>query len=131
MKQERSTARILGGCLALAALAGLLPAAVCAAEAQYRVLSPWAEVDPIPQRGIAERLDSLDGKTIGLFANYKRASVPIVEAVGRRLKERYPNIKVSLYHSRAPNVIEAETENKPAYEAWLKGVDAVVTAVGD
>jgi hypothetical protein len=33
-------------------------------EYQYDVLSPWAEVDPLPLRGISPRLDSLSGKKI-------------------------------------------------------------------
>ena len=47
------------------------------APAQYEVLSPWAEVDPIPLRGISPRVDTLAGKKIGLFANFKRAAKPI------------------------------------------------------
>ena len=38
------------------------------AESQYEVLSPWADVDPIPVRGISPRLDSVEGKKIGLFS---------------------------------------------------------------
>ena len=49
---------------------------------QYEVLSPWAVVDPVPLRGLASRLDSLDGKTIGLFKNFKRAAGPILEPGG-------------------------------------------------
>ena len=35
---------------------------------QYEVLNPWAEVDPIPLKGIAPRVADLTGKTMGLFA---------------------------------------------------------------
>ncbi len=68
-------------------------------EVQYEVLSPWADVDPIPVRGISPRLDTLAGKKIGLFANFKRASVPIATEVEKRLKERFPDIKTVLFHS--------------------------------
>ena len=57
------------------------------ADPQFRVLSPWAEADPITPRGISPRLKSLTGKRIGLFANFKRASRPIVAEMGKRLKE--------------------------------------------
>jgi hypothetical protein len=98
---------------------------------QYEVLSPWAEADPIPLRGISPRAETLAGKKIGLFANFKRAARPILAEVEKRLKERYPDIQTSLFDSRGNNVLETETENKDKFEAWAKGVDAVVGAVGD
>lgn len=98
---------------------------------QYEVLSPWADVDPLPPRGLQPRLKDLSGKKIGLFANFKRASRPMLAVVEKRLKERYPNIETSLFDSRGNNVLETETENKERFEAWAKGVDAVVGAVGD
>ena len=55
----------------------------------FEILSPWADIDPLPLKGIAPRLTNLAGKTIGLFALSKRASRPIVLAVGEKLKERF------------------------------------------
>jgi hypothetical protein len=100
-------------------------------EYQYEVLSPWAEVDPIPLRGISPRLDSLSGKKIGLFANFKRAARPIQAEVEKRLKERFPDIETSLFDSSLPNVDETETANKEKFTAWAKEMDAVIAAVGD
>ena len=102
-----------------------------AADYQYIVLSPWAEVDPIPLRGISPRVDTLAGKKIGLFANFKRAAVPISREVERRLKERFPDSETDLYHSRAANVDESVEQNAAKFEAWAKSMDAVVAAVGD
>lgn len=101
------------------------------AEPQFRVLSPWAEADPITPRGISSRLNSLAGKKIGLFANFKRASRPIVAEVEKRLKSIYPDLEIRLFDSRGANVVETETENRERFIAWVKGVDAVVLAVGD
>jgi hypothetical protein len=101
------------------------------AEYVYEALSPWAEVDPIPLMGISPRVDSLAGKKIGLFANFKRAAVPIATEVEKRLKERFPDIETILFHSTLPNVDESETVNKERFTAWAKGVDAVVGVVGD
>jgi hypothetical protein len=101
------------------------------AEEQYEVLSPWAEVDPIPVRGISPRIDTLAGKKIGLFANFKRAAVPISREVERRLKEKYPDIETDLYHSTAPNIDESVEQDAAKFEAWAKSMDAVVAAVGD
>jgi len=51
---------------------------------QFEVLSPWADVDPIPLRGISPRIDNLAGKKIGLFVNPKRAAMPIAQSIDRR-----------------------------------------------
>ena len=102
-----------------------------AAEPQFEVLSPWAEADPVTPRGISPRLNTLAGKRIGLFANFKRASRPIVAEVGKRLKAMYPSCETSLFDSRGANVVETETENREQFVAWAKEVDAVVLAVGD
>ena len=101
-------------------------------EPQYQVLSPWAEADPIPLKGLsASRLDTLAGKKIGLFVNYKRAARPIAESVERRLKAMYPDARISYFVSTEWNVSVVETKNKDKFEAWAKGVDAVILSVGD
>ena len=100
-------------------------------ECQYEVLSPWAEADPIPLKGISPRLDTLTGKNIGLFANYKRAALPIAASLQKRLKAMYPDSEVSLYHSSQWNVTEIETENKDQFTEWVNGMDAVILVVGD
>ena len=100
-------------------------------EGRYEVLSPWAEVDPIPLRGISPRLDNLVGKKIGLFVNYKRAARPIAESIERRLRSMYPDAQISYLHSPEWNVSVVETKNKDKFEAWAKGVNAVILSVGD
>jgi len=101
-------------------------------ETQYPVLSPWAEADPIPLKGLsAPRVDSLAGKKIGLFVNYKRAARPIAESVERRLKSMYPDAQISYFYSPEWNVSVVETKNKDKFEAWAKGVNAVILSVGD
>jgi len=102
-----------------------------ASETQYEVMSPWAEVDPIPLRGISPRINTLEGKKIGLFANFKRSARPQAAMVEKKLKEKFPTIQTSLFHSTLPNVTETETVNKEKFAAWAKDVDAVVAMVGD
>jgi len=101
------------------------------ADGQYEVLSPWAVVDPIPLRGIATRVDSLGGKTIGLFKNFKRAARPMLEVVERELQKKYPTTRFSWFESNAANVLETETENKDKFREWVEGIDAAVAVVGD
>jgi hypothetical protein len=102
-----------------------------APDGQYEVLNPWAEVDPIPLRGISPRIQTLAGKKIGLFANFKRAARPMAASIEKRLKTMYPDVQTSLFDSRLPNVTETETQNKEKFTAWAKGVDAVILVVGD
>lgn len=100
-------------------------------ESQYEVLSPWAEVDPIPLRGISPRVDNLSGKKIGLFVNYKRAARPIGLSLEKRLKSMYPGSEVHFFYSLEWNVLETETKNRDKFTAWAKDMDAVIMSVGD
>ena len=102
-----------------------------APDTQFEVLSPWADVDPIPLRGISPRIDTLSGKKIGLFVNPKRAALPIAESIDKRLKSMYPDVETIMYRSYGANVNEIETENKEKFTAWAKGLDAAIAVVGD
>ena len=97
---------------------------------QYEVLSPWAEADPVPLRGISPRLTGLNNKTIGLFDSGEVAASPIQTVVEKKLKERFLTVKISQFiidHSFALK----EPKEKARFEEWVKGVDAVILAVGD
>ena len=99
--------------------------------ASYEVLSPWAEADPKPLKGISPRLADLAGRKIGLLCNNKRAAPLILNVVERILKERYPASEASWFYSRTFSVSSLEPDRKEEFEDWIKGVDAVVAAVGD
>ncbi len=99
--------------------------------ADYEVMSPWADADPVPARGITPRLDSLEGKTLGLFANGKRAAVPMLQALERELKAKFPTLKTSWYKCSVFNTPEVLTFGREKFEAWVLGVDAVALTVGD
>ena len=100
-----------------------------APASQYEVLNPWAEVDPTPLTGLSPRVESLAGKKIGLFANFKRAAMPIALSIETRMRAMYPDATTSIFDSRLPNVTETETKNRDKFIAWIKGVDAVVAVV--
>jgi hypothetical protein len=102
-------------------------------NAVFDVLSPWAETDPLPLQGITPRLRELRGTRIGLFANYKRAAVPIQDAVEAELRNRFGSeIQVSRLHlSHSGDAASAEDQGA-RYAEWLeKEVDSVIVAVGD
>jgi len=90
------------------------PFASAASDVQYEVLSPWAEVDPVPPRGLSPRLGSLDGKKIGLFVNTKRAAKPMAAAIAKRLKEKFPTSETSLFASPLSTVILRESKKDEA-----------------
>ncbi len=99
-------------------------------KAVYEVLSPWAEADPVPARSLAERVDDLEGKTIGFFRNSKRAARPIFANLEQRLKKQFASIAFSEFVF-LPNDDVLATDETARFEEWLKGVDAVVLAYGD
>jgi hypothetical protein len=97
---------------------------------QYEVLSPWAQADPIPLRGLkAPRLTNLEGKKIGLYCNVKRAAPLIMTVVERKLKERFPTSQFSWYQAGMYGKVNEATKAK--LEKWIDGVDTVILAVGD
>ena len=102
-----------------------------APDTQFEALSPWAEIEPIPLRGISPRIPALAGKKIGVFVNPKRAAMPIAESIDKKLKAMYPDVQTIVFHSTEANVNEIETKNKEKFTAWAKGLDAAIAVVGD
>jgi hypothetical protein len=99
---------------------------------EFEVLSPWADVDPVPLMGITPRLKDIAGKKIGLFVLSKPAARPILTVLEAKLKQRYPTCETSWYGSNLPFTrMQIESENKARFEEWVSGVDAVIGAVGD
>ena len=98
---------------------------------EYEVLSPWADADPVPLRGLTARPKDLAGKKIGLFLNHKRAGHLSLSAFEGELRERIPSATTSWYECTGHNIPEILTEGKAKFEAWVGSVDAVVLAVAD
>ena len=49
----------------------------------------------------------------------------------RLLKEKFPGIQTSRFRGKLFSVSAEEPERIQEFEDWLKGVDAVIAAVGD
>lgn len=112
--------------------------------AQFEVLSPWADADPVPLKGISERVPNLAGKKIGLFHHTKIAGPPMLAVVEKKLKAKFPTAEFSYFRFSRTGDIEdrfdrigvpedaiKEAQERDAFELWVKEVDAVVGAVGD
>jgi hypothetical protein len=111
----------------------------------YEVLSPLAEVNVVPPRGLLPRVSDLNGKTVGLFAFWKWYTPAQMRVVGEVLKERLPNTKFSYF--KQPGGQDTKIADKPypamnreileskeyteQLKEWLKTVDTVVTGHGD
>ncbi|MBN1191668.1 MAG: hypothetical protein JXA46_18085 [Dehalococcoidales bacterium] len=91
----------------------------------YQALGPWAEADPIPLTGISERLTDLENRKIGMYCCSKQAARPIMEAFEKKFKERYPSCETSWF------ILREVQGDMSKFEEWVRGVDAVVGAVGD
>ena len=98
---------------------------------QYEVISPWADADPIPLRGITPRVADLADKKIGLFRNEKVAAEPMMNVIEEKLRKRFPAAEFSSFINPKKNEAILEQDLKAEFEDWVKGVDAVVTAFGD
>ena len=100
----------------------------------YMILSPWADADPVPLKGITPRVTELEGKKIGLFLNISPGSRPILTAVENELKDNFPTCTISWYDSQlspGESIMDLVDQNKTEFEEWLSGVDMVIAAVGD
>ena len=100
-------------------------------KGNYEVLSPWAVADPVPLKGLSPRLNSMAGKKIGLLCNNKRAAPIILDVTESILKKRYPGAETSRFHARTFSVSALEKDRRGEFDDWIKGVDAVIAAVGD
>ena len=99
-------------------------------KGNYEVLNPWADADPVPLKKPAERISDLEGKTIGLFRNSKRAAPFSLQLVENNLKGKYTSLKFSEF-ALMPNAGILETDDLDRFEEWIKEVDGVVISYGD
>ena len=106
---------------------------MCPADnnALYEVLSPWAQADPIPLHGLAPRLETLEGKKIGLLCNNKRSAPIILETAESVIKQKLPDAEISRFTARTFSVSSLEQDRKEEFDDWIKELDAVIAAVGD
>ena len=101
-------------------------------SATYTVLSPWAQSDHLEKRPINPRLDTLEGKTIGLYASFKEYHPFFMQEVERQLADKFPTAKFSHFtYIVDTQEIDQDPDNFPTFKAWLDGVDCVVGVGAD
>ena len=99
---------------------------------KYTVLSPWAEVDIPFAKGLNRRLDTLEGKNIGMFSHFKGHSPYILREVENELRKKYQNISFSYFqYPRDTSEIRNDPDYLPKFKEWLSQVDGVIAAYGD
>lgn len=97
----------------------------------FTVLSPWAEVDSSKLSGLSPRLDSLKGKTIGLFADFMAIATYVLREIEEQLKERYPEIKFKFIDYKKETVeIFKDIQFDSVFKEWIVDCDAVISAYG-
>ncbi len=96
------------------------------------VLSPWAEQSNPSSSGLSPRLDTIDGKTIGMFSHFKLHAPLMLKVLAEILQEKYPSAKfVHLQYPKDSTEIVNDPEFEPIFKKWLSGVDGVISAFGD
>ncbi len=95
-------------------------------------LSPWSEVDTSELSGLSPRLDTLEGKTIGMFGDFMILATQMLKAVEKELHKRYPTARFSYIQYKAETVmIERDPDFKPAFDQWAKDVDCILSFYGN
>ncbi len=98
----------------------------------YTVLSPWAEVSAKETTPLCPRLDSIDGKTIGMFSHFKGHSPLILKEVEKEILKTHPDVRFSyLQYPKDTKEVKDDTDFLPVFKEWLAGVDGVIAAYGD
>lgn len=99
---------------------------------QYTVLSPWAASDYTEKRPINPRLDTLSGKTIGLYASFKEYHPFFMLELERQLAAAVPDAKFSHFtYIVDTQELSADETWRPAFLEWLNGVDCVIGVGAD
>ena len=97
----------------------------------YTVLSPWAEVDQSQLYGLSPRLDTLNGKTIGMFGDFMKVATFMLQVVEMHIRQKFPEAKFSYFRYDAETTdIAKDAAVAEEFHSWLAGVDCVLAFYG-
>ena len=96
-----------------------------------QALSPWSEIDESIICGLSKRLDTLDGKTIGLFGDFMIISTYMLRSVETCLQKKYPAARFKFIQYKAENInLALDDSFRPVFDEWAKDVDCVLVFYG-
>jgi len=101
-------------------------------DTQYTVLNPWAEKAENRAYALCPRPETLEGKTIGLYAHFKQSAPDILKEFEIQLAERYPTAKFKhIQYKRDTTEITNDPDFQAELQKWLEDVDVVICGYGD
>ena len=86
----------------------------------YKYLNPRGIEQEVDTKSLAQRLDTIDGKTICISS--AEADPVIMPALAERLKRDYPNVNWQEKHSSGGEAIVLSQEEIKASDALIQGV---------
>lgn len=95
---------------------------------KLEVLNPRARIHEKVQKTISERLDTLNGKKIGILDNGKPAAGLLTPYYEEALKRRFPNIQFRTWS--VPLALKQELK-EPRLKEMAHWSDAVIALTGD
>ena len=97
----------------------------------HNVLSPWAEVDQSQLYGLSPRMDTLNGKTIGMFGDFMKVATFMLQVVEKHILQKYPEAKFSyfVYETETTDIAKDEAVAE-AFHKWLDGIDCALVFYG-
>ena len=95
-------------------------------DAIFEALNPIGERETPQYFGINPRLDTLDGKRLGLFDNAKRECPYVLGKIEKLLQERFSAIKISWFRKGTYKEVMWDAEKE-----WAKDLDGVIAMTGN
>lgn len=98
---------------------------------KHTVLSPWAEVDQSDLHGLAPRLETLNGKTIGMFGDFMNTATYMLQVVELEILKAYPAARFSYFrYDTETTDIAKDAAVAEAFQTWLDGIDGALVFYG-
>lgn len=96
------------------------------------LLNPISDAEESERKALSPRVDTVEGKRIGLLSNGKPAAGPILSVVEERLSERHPDAEFEQYSVPEFNMLK-DTETLEEIQAWASetDLDVAISAMGD
>ena len=92
---------------------------------------PTSTTDTTNLSSLSPRVDTLEGKRIGLYDNGKMAAEPVLEVLERKLRDRYTDISIEKHAMETKNDVR-DPEKLAAVGTWAsEEIDVCIGAIGD